>query len=90
MMAVVGFGGFLAMLTQQVSFGTMGQRLALRVRQLLFKVCVCVCWGGEMGGGSPRSVGWESCRFPGVFSGSSLFVDLTLLPCYSAFFRSPS
>ena len=38
MMVVVGAGGFLAMLTQQVSFGTMGQRLALRVRELLFKV----------------------------------------------------
>ena len=38
MMVLCGFGGFLAMLTQQVSFGTMGQYLALRVRELLFGV----------------------------------------------------
>ena len=38
MMALCGFGGFLAMLVQQVSFGTMGQYLSLRVRELLFGV----------------------------------------------------
>ncbi len=37
MFAVIGVAGFVLLTAQQVSFGTMGQRLALRVRELLFK-----------------------------------------------------
>lgn len=51
MLAIVGVGGCIAILSQQAAFGIMGARLAKRVRELLFasmlkqevRVCLCMC-----------------------------------------------